>query len=114
MDSRITYVKDEIFNIITSQPKKWLHRGRYTQNLYIHIEFHPIQNIQKRKNNHQQNPKKPGHNYYNNWHNRRKKISPKEQTPQNRHQCHKKTFKIKNNIFKRTLFDSKLWRRKEN
>ena len=93
-------------SIITSQQGK-LHRGRYTQNLHIYIEFHPIQNIQKRKNNHQQIQRNQ-YITYNNRHNRRKKICPKEQTPRNRHQSHKKTFKDKNNIFKRTLFDSKL------
>ena len=54
------------YSIITSQPKKRLHRGRYTQNLHINKEFHPIQNIQERKNNHQQNPKNQVHNCYNN------------------------------------------------
>ena len=67
-------------SIITSQQEK-LHRGRYTQNLHIYIEFHPIQNIQKRKNNRQQIQK----DQYNNQHNRRKKICPKEQIPRNRH-----------------------------
>ena len=66
-------------SIITSQQEK-LHRGRYTQNLHIYIEFHPIQNIQKRKNNRQQIQRNQ-YITYNNQHNRRKKISPKEQIP---------------------------------
>ena len=66
-------------SIITSQQEK-LHRGRYTQNLHIYIEFHPIQNIQKRKNNRQQ-IQRDQYITYNNQHNRRKKISPKEQIP---------------------------------